>query len=386
MTAGPFLSLNGQVERVTLSGHKRCIQAVPMVRSVAVSLLLLLSLMASGGSSARDVAVTVAEFPEHDRYWIVPGLDFSPDGSRLAVESSDGKINVWDWRNKRLEKTVEKAGGTNVGVANPLRYSPDGRWLAVCHTTGVGDVVVRVWDTATWSIARDLVAGPSSKGPGVCTDMGFSPDRKEFVRTADNNGQPGDGLIVYAVATWEPLWGLPLEDISPVSMAISPDGQLVAIAGTAPVFPEGVTDPIKRIQQVRYESYIYLVDLQQRRIVKRILAGVVGPLAWSPDGTRIAMTGGAGVEIFDVQSGKVARHEKVENAGRMNVRFTPDGRNLMDSDLNGMGKGLGVKIWDSSRQKLLQHIPGDIGSLAVSRDGKYLAVGMTGRTTIWEFK
>jgi hypothetical protein len=78
--------------------------------------------------------------------------------------------------------------------------------------------------------------------------------------------------------------------------------------------------------------------------------------------------------------------EKIEKSGHMNVRFTPDGRYFIESDMNGMGKGLGVNIWDGQRHKVLQHIPGDIGSIGVSRDGKYLAVGTTGRTTIWQIK
>jgi WD40 repeat protein len=112
----------------------------------------------------------------------------------------------------------------------------------------------------------------------------------------------------------------------------------------------------------------------------------MGPLAWSADGARLAIAGGS-VEIFDPRSGENLVRETIENSGNMNVWFTPDGRYLIDSDLNGMGKGLGVNIWDSHHQKLLQHIPaGDIGSITVSHDGKYLAVGSTGRTTIWQFK
>ena len=90
--------------------------------------------------------------------------------------------------------------------------------------------------------------------------------------------------------------------------------------------------------------------------------------------------------MFDPRSGQKLLHEDVENSGSMNIRFTSDGRYFIESDLNGMGKGLGVKIWDRQRRKLLQHIPGDIGSIDVSRDGRYLAVGGTGRTTIWQIK
>jgi WD40 repeat protein len=130
-----------------------------------------------------------------------------------------------------------------------------------------------------------------------------------------------------------------------------------------------------------------VVDLKQRKVVKVIPSSDRGPVAWSPDGARVAVVGDPHVEIFDAQSGDNLVRETIENAGSMNVRFTSDGRFFIDSDLNGMGKGLGVNIWDGQHQKLLQYIPaGDVGSIAVSRDGKLLAIGEAGRTTIWQFK
>jgi WD40 repeat protein len=313
-------------------------------------------------------------------------MDFSPDGTRLAVDSITGTIAVWDWRSRKLERSVDKTpGGNDLNVANPVRFSFDGRFFANCETSGAGDVTVRIWATDNWSIAKDLTAGPSPKGAGICTDMAFAQDGMRFVRTADTGGQPGNNVIVYSVATWEPIWATPLEGI-PRSLAISPNGQLVAVSAETMSFPEGVSDPIKRAQQVTYAARVYLVDLGRRLVVTTIVAGVLGPLAWSPDGTRLVMTGGGGIEVLDVQSGKVIVHEEVGNTSHTNVRFTSDGRYLIESDTNGMGKGLGVHIWDSRRHKLLQHIPGDIGSIAVSRDGRLLAIGEMGRTTIWRLQ
>ena len=92
------------------------------------------------------------------------------------------------------------------------------------------------------------------------------------------------------------------------------------------------------------------------------------------------------IEIFNVSTGARIVHEKNERSGHVNLRYTSDGRYFIESDMNGEGTGLGVKIWDRQRQKLLQEIPGNIGSLSVSRDGKYLAVATAGKTTIWQFK
>jgi WD40 repeat protein len=339
------------------------------------------------GASKNDVAVKVAELPNQDSRIYPLGLDFGPDAGRIAVESQSGKIHIWDWRAKRVEKTVELPHAGNALLAtNPLVYSSDGRFLAACEVSGAGDVVVRIWDTATGSIAKDIAAGTGIESRGGCTGASFTSDGKCFARTAHT--QRGNNLIVYEVGTWQPLWGLQMEGLSPKSIAISPNGEYAAVAGTIFVVPMDVKDPVERFQQTKMASKINVIDLGQRKIVGVIgMQGQTkGPVAWSPDGARLAIVGGA-LEIFDYPSGKSLINETIENAGSMNVRFTSDGRFLIASDLNGMGKGLGVKIWDSQHQKLLQHISvGDVGAIAVSRDGRYLAVGETGRTTIWQFK
>jgi hypothetical protein len=83
------------------------------------------------GASKNDVAVKVAELPNQDSRIYPLGLDFSVDGSHIAVEPQSGKIHIWDWRTKRVEKTFELPRGGNALLAtNPIVYSSDGRFLA----------------------------------------------------------------------------------------------------------------------------------------------------------------------------------------------------------------------------------------------------------------
>jgi WD40 repeat protein len=341
------------------------------------------------GASENDVAVRVADLPNLDSRIYPLGLDFGTDGSHIAVELQNGKIHIWDWRAKRVEKTIELPhGGNALGATNPVLYSADGRFLAACEVSGAGDVVVRIWEAATWSIAKDIAAETGIESRGSCTGMGFTPDGKQFVRIADTVGTPGNTLIVYAVGTWQPQWGLQMEGFSPVSIAISHNGELAAVAGTIFVVPQNAKNPIERFQQTRAASQLNVIDLGQRKVVAVISmqARTMGPVAWSPDGNRLAIVGGS-AEIFEYPSGRSLINEAIENAGSMNARFTSDGRFLIDSDLNGMGKGLGVRIWDGQHKNVLQHLSvGDVGAIAVSRDGKYLAVGEAGQTTIWQLK
>jgi WD40 repeat protein len=331
-----------------------------------------------------DVVEKVAEVSEQDHNLIVYALAFSPDGNRLAVDSVYENINVWDWRKNRIESTITKPQGFGgQQTANPLTFSPDGRLLANCEGPGAANVVIRIWNADTWQVTQDI----TDSEPAASEAVGFTPDGHFFVRSVDRGGSPGDSLIVYSVGAWQRIWASPMQsNFSPSALAISPDGRLAAIGGVLVTVPPGIVDLQERIRQLKHDRTINIVDLQQRQIVKTFHGDAMGPLAWSPDGARLAVAGQQYVGFFDPRTGERFVHDKVERSGTMNVRFTSDGRYFIESDLNGMGKGLGVKIWDSSRRKLLQEIPGDIGSIALSRDGKYLAVGATGRLTVWEFK
>jgi len=161
------------------------------------------------GSHMNDVAVKVAELPNPDSKIYPLGLDFGVDGNRIAVESQSGKIHIWDWRGKRVEQTVVLPdGGNALGVTNPIQFSVDGRFLAACEISGAGDVVVRIWDAASWSIAKDISASTGIESRGSCKGMSFTPDGQYFVRTAETGGLPGNNLIIYAVGTWQALWGI----------------------------------------------------------------------------------------------------------------------------------------------------------------------------------
>ncbi|MCX4632261.1 trypsin-like peptidase domain-containing protein [Streptomyces sp. NBC_01443] len=69
------------------------------------------------------------------------GLVFSPDGSRLAVQNSDGKVRVWDVdRQERLRQEAPDPTGTHL-----IGFTPDGRLLTYL------DGLVKVHDLANGS-------------------------------------------------------------------------------------------------------------------------------------------------------------------------------------------------------------------------------------------
>jgi WD40 repeat protein len=63
-------------------------------------------------------------------------LDFSPDGTLLAVSSRDGSTRLWDVATHQFLATI----GSRVPGAEQVRFLPDGRRLAIGYADGVVEI------------------------------------------------------------------------------------------------------------------------------------------------------------------------------------------------------------------------------------------------------
>lgn len=73
---------------------------------------------------------------------VVLSMNFSPDGSKLATVTRDGRLCLWDVARQTLIRELTAHGGAVVWT---VAFAPDGTRLA----TGGNDQAVRIWDSET---------------------------------------------------------------------------------------------------------------------------------------------------------------------------------------------------------------------------------------------
>lgn len=138
---------------------------------------------------------------------------FSPDGGLLAAISGCGQLEVWNTSTgRRVGQLVSFGFVTNIG---PLRFSPDGKQLAVANSTNDGQVTIL--DTATDRTVAVLTAHTRQ-----VQDLAYSPN-SALLATASID----DTVRIWDAHTGQELRVLDHPD-AVNNVAFSPDGESLA--------------------------------------------------------------------------------------------------------------------------------------------------------------
>jgi len=317
---------------------------------------------------------------------------YSPDRTRIATASSDGTVRLWESSSgELLHAPFTDHGGRVLSVA----FHPNGRVLA----TGGFDRRIFLYDLRNDRPIGEPLVGHSN----WVRSLYFSPQGDMLY-----SGTTGGGIIRWNLADHLSFDG---HTDRVRSVALSPDGTLVATAGidkrsllwdarTGANLAELSLPHERAIIQVAFSPdgmKLATVDAGNmaviwdvaRRMPHRepiVLPGetVLIGLAFSPDSRYVATGDFQGtVTILDADSGKLLCSKKGTHEGwALTLAFAPDGNSLASGGTDGA-----IRLWDTSNlaQACLEAIdlPGDsplshdswVTSLLFSSDGSTLISG-----------
>jgi WD40 repeat protein len=256
----------------------------------------------------------------------------SGNGTWAATASADRTVRLWNLR----DGTTQVLAGHG-GAVWDLSFSPDDSLLA----SGSEDGTIRLWRLG--SDAASVLRGHSSGVQAVS----FSRDGRWLVSSADDQ----------STRVWDLRGARAVNELvghvgDAASVVYSPDGNWLAssgLDGTVRLWtlPEGKAGAVHNLG--------YRVDA----------------LAFSPDSARVAAGADHSIDVWDTRSGNELLRDRVAEMGPVSrLRFSPEGRRLAASSLNGF-----VRVWTDGVGSNLAGARAAVRALSFSPDGRLLAAG-----------
>jgi WD40 repeat protein len=332
----------------------------------------------------------------------VSTVDVDEIGSHVATGSRDGVITLWQMSGGRVERALDLMG--HDGPVWKVEFSPDGRFLASIggkqeFPADMVNTWPEHWEIRLWDIAA---AGPGAWMTATVDDSGvqFTADGRSVLAVTD-----GAGLTRWNVESGEEEQTLEAPEGSGVvaAFALAPGGESILLGGPTTGSDRGwlaVLEPSSG--EVRRE-----LALPDARLVPH-------EITFSPDGSRVAVTGAVGTHVWDTTTWTIDFSDaalgfegddprEISGVTDEQAVLPPDQRRYSGATFSPDGSLLVVRsippddysrgptiVWDLESGDLVSEAGAGVIPLvdrraaAFSPDGRVLVTGGTGRPRLFE--